>query len=120
MEMSSSTTSALSPRRLVRRISGGRARAGDAQGPWHPPCSVLSYGIGLGPGVGATLQMVDAQGGRGGVGIRKSLPCLAGEQLGSVAGLHVMQLPVKVLMSGYGVVNPSVSVCIKVTIRSSS
>src|SRR5713101_2381908 len=64
--------------------------------------------------------MADAQGGRGGVGIRKSLPCLAGEQLGSVAGLHVMQLPVKVLMSGYGVVKPSVSVCRKVTIRSSS
>src|SRR5713226_8441536 len=64
--------------------------------------------------------MVDAQGGRGGVGIRKSLPCLAGEQLGSVAGLHVMQLPVKVLMSGYGVVKPSVSVCRKATIWFSS
>ena len=35
------------------------------------------YGIGLGPGVGATPQMTDAQGGRGGVGMRKSLPCVA-------------------------------------------
>jgi hypothetical protein len=62
---------------------------------------VLHHGIGLGPGKGATPQTADAQGGSGdGVGIRKLLPCLEGEQLGSVAGLQVMQAPVKVLMSG--------------------
>ncbi len=45
--------------------------------------------------------MADAQGGSGdGVGIRKLLPCLEGEQFGSVAGLHVMHMPVNVLMSG--------------------
>src|SRR3981081_4512693 len=59
------------------------------------PSSVLPYGIGLGPGTGATPQMAAGQGGSGdGVGIRKLLPCLDGEQLGSVAGLHVMQAPV--------------------------
>ena len=61
----------------------------------------IYHGIGLGPGKGATPQTADAQGVSGdGVGIRKLLPCLEGEQFGSVAGLHVMQLPVKVLMSG--------------------
>ena len=67
------------------------------------PCEPtdIYYGIGLGPGKGATPQMADAQGGSGdGVGIRKLLPCFEGEQFGSVAGLHVMQAPVKVLMSG--------------------
>jgi hypothetical protein len=64
------------------------------------PYSVLRYGIGLGPGVGATPQMADAQGGRGGVGISSTFPCLDGEQLGSVAGLHVIQLPVKVSLLG--------------------
>src|SRR5712692_10044515 len=63
------------------------------------PFRVLPYGIG-GLGKGGTPQTADAQGGRGGVGIRKLLPCLDGEQLGSVAGLQVMQTPVKVLMSG--------------------
>jgi|HubBroStandDraft_1064217.scaffolds.fasta_scaffold2119306_1 hypothetical protein len=61
---------------------------------------VLDYGIGLGPGVGATPQIADAQGGRGGVGISSSLPCLDGEQLGSVAGSHVIHLPVKVSLLG--------------------
>ena len=39
-------------------------------------------------------------GGSGGVGIRKSLPCLEGEQLGFVAGLQVIHEPVNVLLSG--------------------
>jgi hypothetical protein len=34
------------------------------------------------------------------IGIRSPFPCLDGEQLGSVAGLHVMQLPEKVFLSG--------------------
>ena len=51
----------------------------------------IDQGIGLGPGKGATPQMADAQGGSGnGVGIRELLPCLEGEQFGSVAGLHVV------------------------------
>jgi len=54
------------------------------------------------------------------VGIRLLLPCLEGEQLGSVAGLQVVQAPVNLSMSGYGVVKPSVSVCRKATIWSSS
>jgi hypothetical protein len=45
--------------------------------------------------------MAEAQGGSGvGVGIREPFPCLDGEQFGSVAGLHVMHMPVNVLMSG--------------------
>jgi hypothetical protein len=63
------------------------------------PYSVLRYGIG-GLGTGATPHMADAQGGRGGVGISSPLPCLDGEQLGSVAGLQVMQRPVKVSLLG--------------------
>jgi hypothetical protein len=63
------------------------------------PYSVLRYGIG-GLGSGGTPQIADAQGGRGGVGISSPLPCLDGEQLGSVAGLQVMQLPVKVSLLG--------------------
>jgi hypothetical protein len=43
----------------------------------HPPFRVLPYGIGLGPGVGATPQMAVAHGGSGGVGIRNSLPWVA-------------------------------------------
>ena len=91
---------------------------------FHAPCrarlvdldgtsGVYRYGTGLGPGVGATPQISDAQGGRGGVGMRNSLPCVA-------AVPPVMQVPVKVLMSGYGVVNPSVSVPRKATIWFSS
>src|SRR5207249_12307041 len=65
--------------------------------------------------------MTDAQGGSGdGVGIRKLLPCLEDEQFGSVAGLHVVHIPVNVLMSGYGLVNPSESVWRKATIWFSS
>jgi hypothetical protein len=80
---------------------------------------VLRYGIG-GFGTGATPQIADAQGGRGGVGISSPFPCLDGEQLGSVAGLHVMQLPVKVSLLGYGAVKPSESVSRKATIWFSS
>src|SRR5438445_7994140 len=58
-----------------------------------------SYGIG-GLGTGGTPQIADAQGGRGGVGISSPFPCLDGEQLGSVAGLHVIQAPVKVSLLG--------------------
>src|SRR5260370_37465578 len=65
--------------------------------------------------------MADAHGGRRvGVGIRKPFPCLDGEQFGSVAGLHVVHIPVNVLMSGYGRVKPSDSVWRKVTIWFSS
>ena len=62
------------------------------------PC-VLNYGIG-GLVAGGALQITDAQDGRGGVGIRLPLPCLEGEQLGSVTGLQVMHAPVKVSMFG--------------------
>src|ERR1700720_2172977 len=63
------------------------------------PFSVLRYGIG-GVGTGATPQMADAHGGRGGVGMSSPFPCLDGEQLGSVAGLQVIQAPVKVSLLG--------------------
>ena len=76
-------------------LRDGRAREADVMAPY----SVLRYGIG-GLGTGATPQTADAQGGRGGVGISSPFPCLDGEQLGSVAGLHVMQLPVKVSLLG--------------------
>src|SRR5216683_8202918 len=79
-------------------LRGGRARR-DVIGFELSPFSVLRYGIG-GLGTGATPQMADAQGGRGGVGISSPLPCLDGEQLGSVAGLQVIQAPVKVFLSG--------------------
>ena len=59
----------------------------------------LNYGTG-GAGTGGTPQIADAQDGSGGVGIRLPLPCLEGEQLGSVAGLQVMHVPVKVSMLG--------------------
>ena len=63
------------------------------------PYSVLRYGID-GLGTGGTSQIAGAQGGRGGVGISSPFPCLDGEQLGSVEGLHVIQLPVKVSLLG--------------------
>jgi len=63
--------------------------------------------------------MPDAQGGSGGVGMRNPFPCLDGEQLGSDAE-QVMQAPVKVSLSGYGAVKPSVNVCRKATIWFSS
>jgi len=53
------------------------------------------------------------QDGSGGVGIRDSFPWVAAEP-------PVMHVPVKVLMLGYGVVNPSVRACRKSTIRFSS
>src|SRR6267143_6690155 len=70
--------------------------------------SVCLYGMG-GLGNGATPQIAVAQGGSGGVGIRESFPCV-------VAKPPVMHAPVKVLMLGKGVVNPSVRVCRKATI----
>ena len=57
------------------------------------------YGI-AGDGNGDAWQIAAAQGGRGGVGISSPFPCLDGEQLGSVAGLQVIQLPVKVSLLG--------------------
>jgi hypothetical protein len=94
-------------RRLAFNVLGGIGRraiqlSGEhgGRGRLHAsPFSVLSYGIG-GLGTGATPQIADAQGGSCGVGIRKALPCLDGEQLGSDAGSQVMQAPVKVLISG--------------------
>src|SRR6266853_4000040 len=71
-----------------------------------------AHGIGL-VGRGATPQMAEAHGGRGGVGIRVSLPCVA-------AVPPVIQTPVNALMSGYGRVNPSESVWRKATIWFSS
>ena len=59
----------------------------------------LNYGTG-GAGTGGTPQIADAQDGSGGVGIRLPLPCLEGEQFGSVVGLQVMHVPVKVSMLG--------------------
>src|SRR5882757_1913627 len=83
------------PPAFARRTSRGK-RCSDGREPTD-----IYYGIGLGPGKGATPQMADAQGGSGdGVAIRKLLPCFEGEQFGSVAGLHVMQAPVNWLMSG--------------------
>jgi hypothetical protein len=76
-------------------LRDGRAREADLMAPY----SVLRYGIG-GLGTGATPHMADAQGGKGGVGISWPLPCLEGEQLGSMAGLQAMQLPVKVSLLG--------------------
>src|SRR5260370_2502188 len=58
----------------------------------HLPFSVLHYGI-AGLGVGETPHTADAQGGRGGVGIKNSLPWVA-------AGPPVMQEPVKVSRVG--------------------
>ena len=69
----------------------------------------LPYGIGFGEGNGEAWQMEAAHGGRGGVGIRNSLPCVA-------AVPPLMQELAKVLISGYGVVKPYVSVCRKATI----
>ena len=60
---------------------------------------IACYGIG-GFGTGATSQIADAQDGRGGVGMSSPFPCLDAEQLGSVAGLQVMQLPVNVSLLG--------------------
>ena len=76
-------------------LRDGRAREADLMAPF----SVLRYGIG-GLGTGFTPQIAGAQGGRGGVGISAPFPCLDGEQLGSVAGLQVIQLPVKVSLLG--------------------
>src|SRR5258707_14911330 len=64
--------------------------------------------MGLGPGKGATPHIADAHGGRVGVGIRKPFPCLDGEQFGSVAGVRLIDMPVKVFVYGDGVVKPAV------------
>src|SRR5947209_2010155 len=64
-------------------------------------------------GRGGTPQTCGEQGGSGGVGMSDSLPWVA-------AVPPVAQVPVKVSLSGYGVVKPSVSVCRKATIWFSS
>src|ERR1700693_5796203 len=71
-----------------------------------------AHGIGL-VGRGATSQIADAQGGSGGVLIRTSFPWVA-------AVPPVAHTPVNLLISGYGVVKPSVSVWRKATIWFSS
>src|SRR5580692_4416165 len=76
-------------------LRDGRAREADVIARY----SVLPYGIG-GLGAGSTPHMAEAHGGNGGVGISSPFPCLDGEQLGSVAGLHVIQAPVKVSLLG--------------------
>ena len=76
-------------------LRDGRASEADVMA----PRSVSRYGID-GLGIGETPQIAGAQGGRGGVGISSPLPCLEGEQLGSVAGSHVIQKPVKVSLLG--------------------
>lgn len=76
-------------------LQGGRA----GETALMAPHSGLSYGIG-GFGTGDAPHIADAQGGSGGVGISSPFPCLEGEQLGSVAGLHVIQAPVKVSLLG--------------------
>ena len=76
-------------------LRDGRAREADVMAPY----SVLRYGIG-GLGSGGTPQIAEAHGGRGGVGISAPFPCRDGEQLGSLAGLQVIQLPVKVSLLG--------------------
>lgn len=70
------------------------------------------YGIGI-VGSGARPHIAAGHGGSGGVGIRKSFPWVA-------AVPPVMHMPVKVPISGYGVVNPSVNVWRNATIWFSS
>ena len=65
----------------------------DASSAWYPRSSVLPYGIARGPGTGATPQIADAHGGRGGVGTRTALPWVAAEP-------SVIHLPVKVSLLG--------------------
>src|SRR5258706_2621326 len=64
--------------------------------------------------------MAVTHGGRFGVGISVPFPCVDGEQLGSVAGVQVMQTPVKGSLLGEGVVKTSERVCRKATIWFSS
>jgi hypothetical protein len=85
--------------RLAKPDMPWTSRRRDVIGFELSPFSLLRYGIG-GFGTGATPHMADAQGGSGGVGISSPFPCLDGEQLGSVAGLQVMHLPVKVSLLG--------------------
>src|SRR5712671_2247236 len=93
-------------------LRDGRAREEMPLGGGDTPFSVLHHGIGV-VGRGATPQMAEAHGGRGGVGIRVLLPCVA-------AVPPVMHTPVYILMSGYGLVKPSESVWRKATIWFSS
>src|SRR5260370_15747687 len=78
-------------------LRDGRAREADVMAPY----SVLRYGIG-GLGTGCGPQVSDAQGGRGGVGIRLPFTCVDGEPFGSFAWVYVIQLPGKVSLVGDG------------------
>src|ERR1700722_14306003 len=92
------------PLRLVRpHLRDGRAREESSP-----------YGIGFGEGKGDAWQIDAAQRGRG-------IGALMSEPLPWVAAVPpVIQVPVKVPMSGYGVAKPSESVCRKATTSSSS
>src|SRR6266404_3836452 len=95
--------SAISGSGSSARIAGFAKRTSwrrDVMGFGLSPFSLLRYGIGVGPGRGGTPQMAVTHGGRFGVGISVPFPCVDGEQLGSVAGLQVMQTPVKVSLLG--------------------
>ena len=91
--------------------SGSSARICETDEPEH---GCRPYGIGFGDGKGDAWQMAAAHGGRG-------IGALMSELLPWVAAVPpVIQVPVKVPMSGYGVVKPSESVCRNATIWFSS
>src|SRR5258707_14389488 len=91
--------------------SGSSARICETD---EPEKRAQPYGIGFGEGKGDAWQTAAAQGGRG-------IGALMSELLPWVAAVPpLIQIPVKVLMSGYGVVKPSESVCMKATIWFSS
>src|SRR5437016_433040 len=90
-------------------VGGGRETERSISRPHLASCR---YGIGI-VGNGATPQMGDAQGGSGGVGMRNSFPWVRAEP-------PVLHVPVNVFRLGYGFVKPSVRVCRKRTIKSSS
>src|ERR1700736_3051832 len=105
----------------LQRLTAMKKRM-EAAGGLHAPCLFLvpriclsascAYGI-AGLGTGETPQIAVAQAGSCGVGMSTSFPWVA-------AVPPFMQAPVKVLMSGNGVVKPSVRVWRKATIWFSS
>src|SRR5260370_23402703 len=91
--------------------SGSSARICETD---EPEKRAQPYGIGFGEGKGDAWQIDAAQSGSG-------IGALMSELLPWVAAVPpVIQVPVKVPMSGYGVVKPSESVCRKATIWFSS
>src|SRR5258708_28902709 len=105
--------SAQSVLKPARRQEEGAGRDDDDRQLQNESHCALPYGIGSGPGRGATPQIAGEQGGRGGVWMRNSFPWVDAEP-------PFRHVPVNVFLSGNGVVKPSVSVCMNVTIRSSS